>query len=104
MTGLLLKKYHIAVFNEDEEFVQRILSSLKSWYENRIIVETYTDSYSMFEAVNTSKVKNRPFDLAIFNSDEYAGKMVLKQTSPSLQVLLCKDEASLKKETSKILL
>lgn len=104
MTGLLLKKYHVAVFNKDESFVKRIISALKSWYDNKIVVEAYTDSYSMFEAVNTFKIKNKPFDLAVFSSNEYAEKMVLKQTSPNLQVLLCKDEATLKKETSRILL
>lgn len=104
MTGLFVKKYHIAVYDENEEFVNKIIATLKLWYNNKIVVESYTDSTSMFEAVNTSNAINKPFDLAIFSKNEIAEKLVLKHTCPSLPVLLCSDEKMLKLETSKLLL
>lgn len=104
MTGLLLKKYHVAVFDEDEGFVRRTIDTLKRWYKNKIVIKSYTNSHEMFEALNINSAKNSPFDLAVFNSDEVAEKLVVKQIYPDLPVVLCKDEHMLKRESSKILL
>lgn len=103
MTGLFVKKYHIAVFGEDKNFVTNIMYSLKEWYSNKVVVESYTDSYKMFEAINISEMKNSPFDLAVFNMTGVAQKMILKQTNPAVKVFLCSNGDALKKETDKIL-
>lgn len=105
MTGLFVKKYHVAIFDENENFIERITNALKSWYSSRIVIETYTDSSSMFQAVNMCNAKNRPFDLAIFGSkDSKAKEMILKHTCPKLPIVTFKDEAKLQKEASKFLL
>jgi hypothetical protein len=105
MTGLFVKKYHVAIFDEDGSFVERITNVLKLWYNRRIVIESYTDSSSMFQAVNMCNAKNKPFDLAIFGSkDSKAKEMVLKHTCPNLPVVTFKDEAKLQKEASKFLL
>ena len=104
MTGLLKNKYHIAVLYRDNSILKQISNFLNSWYGGRVVIETYTNSYQMFEAVNVSKAKNKPFDLAIMSPEEMAEKLVLKQTNPNLRVLMCLDASSLRDETSKILL
>lgn len=105
MTGLFVKKYHVAIFDEDESFIERISNALKSWYDRRIIIEIYTDSSSMFQAVNMCNAKNKPFDLAIFCSkNSKAKEMILKHTCPNLPIVTFKDEAKLQKEASKFLL
>lgn len=107
MTGLFVKKYHVAIFdeNKNENFIKRITNALNSWYNRRIVIEIYTDSSSMFHAVNMSNAKNKPFDLAIFGSKNSKVKeMILKHTCPNLPVVTFKDEDKLQKETSKFLL
>lgn len=105
MTGLFVKKYHVAIFDEDESFIERITNALKSWYDKRIVIESYTDSSSMFKAVNMSNAKNKPFDLAIFGSNDCKAKeMILKHTCPNLPIVTFKDETKLQKEASKFLL
>lgn len=105
MTGLFVKKYHVAIYDEDENFIERIASALKLWYDRRIVIESYTDSSRMFQAVNMCNAKNKPFDLAIFGSNESKVKeIILKHTCPNLPIVTFKDEAKLQKETSKFLL
>ena len=104
MTGLLNKKYHIAILDRNANILTEISTFLNLWYHGRVVVETYNDSYQMFEAVSVSKSKNKPFDIAIMSPEEVAEKMILKQTNPNLKVLTCTDANSLKTETSKILL
>lgn len=104
MTGFFIKKYHVAIYDENKQFINRITKALKLWYDNRIVIETYTDPKHMFRAVNLCKAKNKPFDLAIFNSHEQTKQMILKHTCPTLPVLLFKDEDKLQKETSQFLL
>lgn len=105
MIGLLTRKYHIAILeNGTEGFISRMEDALKSWYNNRIVIRTYSDSREMFEAVNINKAKNIPFDLAVLSPALQAEKMVLQQTNPSLKIVACYDENTLRLETSKVLL
>ena len=104
MTGFIFKKYHVAVLEENESFLARMIISLKSWYQNKIVVEPFTSSREMFEAINVNEVKNKPFDVAVLNSEGDVEQMILKRSNPSLKVIRCQDEQSLKKETAKILL
>ena len=104
MTGLFIKKYHVAVLEEDENFLAKMIGAMKTWYQGHIVVEGFTDSRNMFEAINLSKAKNRPFDLAILSSDEFLEKMVLKQSVPSLNVVMCNDVASLRIAASRCLI
>ena len=104
MTGVLLKKYHVAVMDEDPEFIQRMVKALKSWYDSRIVIEIYKDSAQMFEGINLSKAKKTPIDLTILGETDVAEKMVLQQTDPKMPVLLCHDEVCMKAQASKFLL
>ena len=92
MTGLIVKKYHIAVLDEDGTFLTRAITTLKTWYDNKIVVKTYSNSRQMFEDISINKAKNRPFDAAVLSSKDAPVSMVLKQTDPSLKILMCKDE------------
>ena len=104
MTGKILKKYHVAVMDEDANFVSQIVFALKSWFNKSMVVEQYTDPRSMFEAINACKAKECPFDLTVMSVKDEAEKMVLHQTDPKMPVLLCKDIKTLKSDTAKILL
>lgn len=106
MTGLFIKKYYVAIYDENEDSINRIINALKSWYDNRIVIESYDNPNNMFRAVNMSNAKNRPFDLAIFGSDDIfkAKQMILKYTCPDLPVVSFKDEEKLHREVSKFLL
>jgi hypothetical protein len=106
MTGLFIRKYHVAIYDENEEFINRITDALKSWYDNRIVIESYNNSNHMFQAVNMSKAENRPFDLAIFSSNDISKtkQMILKHTCPNLPVVLFKNEEKLQIDASKFLL
>jgi hypothetical protein len=104
MTGLFVKKYHVAILEENQAFVSSMVSALKSWYNSRIVVETYSDSIKMFEGINNSKAKHRPFDLTVIGINCVAEKAILNQTEPKMPVLLCKDLTTLRKEASKFLL
>ena len=99
MTGLLVKKYHVAVLaNGDNGLVRQIIDSLYKWYNNRIVIKTYNDSHALFEAVNVNKARNRPFDCAVLPPKQDAEKMVLQRSNPALKVIVCKDAQSLKAE------
>lgn len=105
MTGLLTKKYHVAILDNTEEgFVSKVVGALQEWYKNRIVIKTYTDTRTMFEAVNLNKAKNKPFDMAVISPELMAERMVLQRANPQLKVVVCKDESSFKNETSKVLL
>lgn len=104
MTGLLFKKYHVAILDSDTAFVSKAMSLLKRLYNNKIVVKTYTDPHAMFMDMNSYMVKKCPFDLTILGPKEVAEKMILNQSNPDMKVLLCTDETILKHETSKLLI
>lgn len=105
MTGLIIKKYHVAVLNTDTDaVVEKMVAALKEWYHNRVVIETYKDTYAMFEAVNVNKARNKPFDVALVSPNDIAEKMVLQRSNPSLKVLVCQDAKTFKSEASKLLL
>ena len=105
MTGLLIKKYHIAILDESNNgFVTKVIGALKTWYSNRVIIEIYTNTHEMFEAVNLNKARNKPFDLAIVSSELLAERLVLQRANPKMKVIVCEDEQTFKQETSKVLL
>jgi len=105
MTGLLIKKYHIAILDHDNDgFVTRVVGALKTWYSNKVVIKTYYDTRSMFEAVNVNRAKNRPFDMAVFSPEQMAERMILQRTNPNLKVVVCRDEQTLRSEASKVLL
>ena len=104
MTGLLKKKYYVAVLDKDEDFISKVMNTLKSWYNNRIIIKSYTDCHEMFAAVNLGKANKNPFDVAVLSPDEVAEKMVLRHSNPDMKIIVCKDECSLKEEAEKVML
>jgi hypothetical protein len=104
MTGLFVKKYHVAVMDEDKTFASQVVSALKSLYNSRIVIETYSDSQQMFNAINDFKAKSCPFDLMVMSPNDIAEKMILQITDPKMPVLLCQDIKTLKVEASKFLL
>lgn len=104
MTGVLKKKYHVAIMDNDKIFVTKVVNALKEWYNNRIVVRTFTNSSTMFEGINFCKANKCPFDLTVMNTQDLAEKMILKQTDPNMMVLLCKDVEGLKHETDKLVL
>jgi len=104
MNGVFFKKYYVAILNDDDNFINKTINLLTKLYKNRIIIKTFKTPKSMFQAINISKIKNQPFDIAILNSDEIEEKIILNYSNPSLKVILCSDETSLKLEASKLLL
>ncbi len=104
MTGLFVKKYHVAVLEDDKAFVSQIVAAFKSWYHNRIVIETYTDSNKMFEGINACKARKCPYDLTVMGTNDVAEKAILHQTDPKMPVLLCKNISTLRQEASKFLL
>lgn len=105
MTGLLTKKYHVAILeNTEGGFVSRVVDALQEWYKNKIVIKTYSDTREMFEAVNLNKAKNKPFDMAVISPELMAERMVLQRANPQLKVVVCKDHNTFRTETSKVLL
>jgi hypothetical protein len=104
MIGVIFKKYHIAVLDDDINFITKMVSALKLWYDDKVVIESFDNPRDMFEAVHISEVNHKPFDFAVLSPNEEMEKLVLRQSNPSLKVILCKDENSLKSETSKIFL
>lgn len=105
MTGLLVKKYHIAILDNDNNgFVTKVVEALKTWYSNKVVIKTYTNSRAMFEAVNLQKAKNNPFDLAVVSSELMAERLVLQRVNPKMKVVVCDDAKTFKAEASKVLL
>lgn len=103
MTGFFRNKYYVAIYNSDVEFLTRMFDTLKLLYNNKVVVQTYTDSYKMFEALNISVTNHKPFDIVVFSNNCIAQKMILSHTNPDLKVILCSDENALKNEVAKIL-
>lgn len=102
MTGIFHRKYRVAVYDEDPNFIDKVVKFLKSWFRNKISVESYTDSHEMFININVAKAKNRPFDMTIVGPAE--GKettVILKNANPSMKIINYKDETTLKKDTAK---
>jgi len=104
MTGLLMKKYHIAILDNDDGFVTKVVGALKLWYSNKIVIQTYRDTHSMFEAVSLNKAKNKPFDMAVVSPEQMAERLILQRANPALKVVCCEDEQTLKAATAKVLL
>lgn len=104
MTGLLIKKYHIAILDNETDFVKKVIEVLKLWYSDRVVIRTYSDTYAMFEAVSINKARNKPFDMAVVSPEQVAERMVLQSANPTLKVVTCCDEKTLKTEASKVLL
>lgn len=103
MTGLLIKKYHVAILNNESDFVSKMVGALKQW-SNKVVIKTYADSHSMFEAVNVNKAKNKPFDMAVVSPNQIAERFVLQRANPLLKVVVCDDEKTFHQEVSKALL
>lgn len=101
MTGLLVKKYHVAVFSSDDSFVNQVVTALKKWYDNQVVIKTYDDTYAFFEAVNVNKAKKQPFDCAVLAPRNDAEKLVLRQSNPNLRVIVCKDTHNVPAEVSR---
>jgi len=105
MTGLLSKKYHIAILDSDDDgFVTRVVDSLLMWYSNKVVIQTYRDTREMFEAVNLYRAKNKPFDIVFVKPEQMAERLVLQRANPLLKVLACKDAKTLKAAADKVLL
>jgi hypothetical protein len=105
MTGLLVKKYHVAVLaSANDNFMSQVIASLQQWYNDRVVIKAYSDTYSLFEAVSVNKAKNKPFDCAVLNPRQMAEKMVLQRSNPLLKVIVCEDTKQLRQEASKVML
>ena len=105
MTGLLMKKYHVAVLdNNNNGFVKKVVGVLKTWYNNKIVIQTYQDTHEMFEAVNVNRAKNKPFDMAVVSPDQMAERLVLQRANPNLKVVVCEDEQAFRAASAKVLL
>lgn len=106
MTGLLVKKHHIAVLGNDKNsgFVSQMVNALRQWYSDKVVIETYDDTYDLFEAVNVNRVRNKPFDVAIMTPQKMAEKLVLQRSNPSLKVIVCQDAKTFKTEATKVML
>ncbi len=106
MTGLLTKKYHIAVLGNEANsgFVSQMVSALRQWYSDKAVIETYNDTYDLFEAVNVNRVRNKPFDIAVMSPQQLAEKLVLQRSNPALKVIVCQDAKTFRTEASKVML
>lgn len=91
MTGLLVKKYHVAVFSPDTGFASQVVNALREWYNNQVVIKTYDDTHAFFEAVSVNKANKHPFDCAVLAPRQEAERMVLRQSNPNLKVIVCKD-------------
>jgi len=94
MTGYFLnRKYHAAILGTGGS-VTNIITMLTSLYQNNIVIEIYNNSKDLFEAINLSKSTNKPFDMAYLDeTNNFAEKLILKQTVPSLKIFTyCKED------------
>lgn len=97
MTGLFHNKYRIAVYSENGRLVKRISSVIKTLFQKKGIVESYTDSHQMFVDLNVAKAKNCPFDITIVSPPEgYEAKLILKKSNPKMEVVEYTDDMELK--------
>jgi len=105
MIGMFIKKYHIAIYYDNNKFIFNIINKLKTLYKNKIVIKIYNNPNDMFKDLNISKAKNKPFDLAIFCSDDIINikYMILKHTCPNLPVITFKNDEKLESEISKFL-
>lgn len=102
MTGLFHNKYHIAIYDEDQTVIARIAGMLKSWFRNKMVIESYTDPHQMLVDVNIAKAKNKPFDMTVIGGGDEGATYILQKTNPSMRVVTYTDEKTLKKETVKL--
>ena len=93
MIGLFNKRYHVAILDTDAENIQKVISSIKSWYHDNVVIKTYHTSQSLFEAISINNIKHKPFDMAVLsNVDNKAEQLVLKHSNPDLRVILYTDD------------
>lgn len=104
MTGLFVKKFHVAVLDSDQGTFNGAVSSLKAICNHKVVVKTFSNSRALFQAINLEQATNHPFDMAVVSPNQLAEKMVLKQSNPDLRVVVCKDAQTLRDETLKLLL
>lgn len=104
MIGSVFKKYHIAVFSEDEAILNKITSSLRTWFKRKIIIKSCNDTKKMFLAVNTAKQSKYPIDLTIIGAtkEEWGIDPILKKINPNMKVIKYTDDDSLKSQTTKL--
>lgn len=107
MTGIFIKKYHIAVLDESENdsgFKQTITNFFKTEYtQTKVKIEKFSDTYEMFKSININESNNNPFDLIIMTQQQKIHELILHHSNPSVSVILFEDEKTLKKQVDTII-
>ena len=104
MTGLIVKKYHVAVCSQDNNFVNQVVNAFRQWYNDQVVIKTYGDSHDLFEAISLNKSNNKPFDCAVLAPRRDAEKMVLQQSNPNLKVIVCQSTQNIGAQVSRAML
>lgn len=103
MTGLLHRKYNIAVLEENTVKMGIIIDLIKSWFGKRVVVKSYSDSKKLIRAINMNDAQNHPIDVAVLGPDEIAEKCLIQRYNPKTAVIVCDDYDTFKRDAYKIL-
>ena len=104
MTGVIVKKYHVAVFAHNDGFVNQVVDAIKQWYNNQVVIKTYNDTHDLFEAISVNKARNKPFDCAVLAPRQDAERMVLQRSNPNLKVIICQDAKNIGAQVNRAML
>jgi len=86
MIGYFNRKLYVAILGNGKKEVSDMKDTIHSWYTD-IKVKTFSDSASLFEALNLNKLQNHPFDMVYVNNEQKAEKMIINRTIPELPVM-----------------
>ena len=86
MIGYFNQKLYAAVLGNDEMRINSVVSTIKEWYDDNIVVKTYNDSRLLFEAITLNKLQNHPFDMLYITEKNEAEKRVISKTAPELKI------------------
>jgi predicted GTPase len=97
MTGLLYKKYRIAVYDPNILIVNEIVRNIKKMFNRSVVIDQFIDIKEMFTALNIAKAKKNPVDIAILGeTDGIETEFILHRTNLNMEIIKYKDIDSLK--------
>jgi len=104
MSGSLFKQHRVAIFNENSNFMDKIINVVRSFYPSHLKLKTYTDCNELLVDINYNRSTKHPFELIILDSEKMAEKRVIEYTNPDVRVLLSTKGTTLKGKLEKMML